>query len=32
MSLYEDLVMQTQMNYSKYYGTYMSGQAPYENV
>ena len=30
MSLYEDLVMQTQMNYSKYYGTYMSGQAPYK--
>ena len=30
MSLYENLVMQTQMNYSKYYGTYMSGQAPYK--
>jgi len=30
MSLYEDLVMQTQMNYSRYYGTYMSGQAPYK--
>lgn len=30
MSFYEDLVMQTQMNYSKYYGVYASGNTPYE--
>ena len=30
MSLYENLVMQTQMNYSRYYGTYLSGRAPYK--
>lgn len=31
MSLYENLVMQTQMNYSRYYSTYMSGNMPYKN-
>lgn len=31
MSMYENLVMQTQMNYSRYYGIYMSGKAPYKN-
>ncbi len=31
MSIYENLVMQTQMNYSKYYGVYAAGKAPYEN-
>ena len=30
MSMYENLVMKTQMNYSRYYGTYMSGKAPYQ--
>lgn len=30
MSLYEKLVMQTQMNYSKYYGVYVSGKTPYQ--
>lgn len=30
MSFYENLVTQTQMNYSRYYSLYASGQAPYE--
>ena len=30
MSFYEDLVMQTQMNYSRYYGVYAAGKTPYE--
>ena len=30
MSFYEDLVMQTQMNYSRYYHVYASGGAPYQ--
>ena len=30
MSFYEDLVMQTQMNYSKYYHVYASGSTPYQ--
>lgn len=30
MSMYENLVMQTQMNYSKYYRMYMSGKTPYK--
>ena len=30
MSFYEDLVMQTQMNYSRYYSVYASGGTPYE--
>ena len=30
MSFYEDLVMQTQMNYSGYYSVYASGGTPYE--
>ena len=30
MSMYENLVMQTQMNYSRYYKTYLSGRAPYK--
>ena len=29
MSFYEDLVMQTQMNYSRYYGVYRAGKTPY---
>lgn len=29
MSFYENLVMQTQMNYSKYYGLYAAGRTPY---
>ena len=29
MSFYEDLVMQTQMNYSQYYHVYASGGTPY---
>lgn len=29
MSFYEDLVMQTQMNYSRYYGIYAAGRTPY---
>lgn len=29
MSFYENLVLQTQMNYSKYYGLYASGKTPY---
>lgn len=29
MSCYENLVLQTQMNYSKYYGLYASGKTPY---
>ena len=29
MSFYEDLVTQTQMNYSQYYGFYASGRTPY---
>lgn len=31
MSMYENLVMQTQMNYSRYYGLYMEGKSPYKN-
>lgn len=31
MSIYENLVMQTQMNYSRYYGMYMAGKSPYKN-
>ena len=30
MSFYENLVMQTQMNYSRYYGIYAAGKTPYE--
>ena len=30
MSFYEDLVMQTQMNYSQYYHVYASGGTPYQ--
>lgn len=30
MSLYEDLVTQTQMNYSRYYSLYASGKTPYQ--
>ena len=30
MSFYEDLVMQTQMNYSRNYHVYASGGAPYQ--
>lgn len=30
MSFYEDLVMQTQMNYSRYYRVYAAGNTPYE--
>ena len=30
MSFYENLVMQTQMNYSRYYGVYAAGKTPYE--
>ena len=26
MSMYENLVVQTQMNYSRYYGTYAAGK------
>lgn len=29
MSFYEDLVMQTQMNYQQYYSVYASGRTPY---
>ena len=29
MSFYEDLVTQTQVNYSRYYGVYASGRTPY---
>lgn len=29
MTFYEDMVMQTQMNFSKYYGMYASGKTPY---
>ena len=29
MSFYEDLVMQTQMNYSRYYSLYAAGKTPY---
>ena len=29
MSLYEDLVTQTQMNYERYYSTYAAGRTPY---
>ncbi len=28
MSMYENLVMQTQMNYSRYYGRYAAGKTP----
>ena len=31
MSMYEHLVMQSQMNYSRYYQIYMAGKSPYEN-
>ena len=30
MTFYENLVTQTQMNYSRYYGVYAAGGAPYE--
>ena len=30
MNFYDDLVMQTQMNYSKYYHIYASGGTPYQ--
>ena len=30
MSFYEDLVMQTQMNYSRHYHVYASGGTPYQ--
>ena len=30
MNFYDDLVMQTQMNYSKYYRIYASGSTPYQ--
>ena len=30
MSFYEDLVTQTQMNYSRYYSIYAAGRTPYE--
>lgn len=30
MSFYKDLVMQTQMNFQKYYGIYRRGGTPYE--
>lgn len=30
MSCYEDLVMQTQMNFSHYYRLYSAGQVPYD--
>ena len=29
MNFYDDLVMQTQRNYSKYYPIYASGSTPY---
>lgn len=29
MTFYEELVMQTQMNFSKYYGMYASRKTPY---
>ena len=29
MSFYENLVMQTQMNYQQYYSVYASGRTPY---
>ena len=29
MSFYEKLVMQTQMNYSRYYSLYAAGKTPY---
>lgn len=29
MTFYEDIVMKTQMNFSKYYGLYASGKTPY---
>ena len=32
MNFYDDLVMQTQMNYSKYYHIYASGSTPYQPV
>ena len=31
MNFYDDLVMQTQMNYSKYYHIYASGSTPYKD-
>ena len=30
MNFYDDLVMQTQMNYSKYHPIYASGSTPYQ--
>ena len=30
MNFYDNLVMQTQMNYSKYYHIYASGSTPYQ--
>lgn len=30
MSYYEDIVMQTQMTYSRYYSVYVSGRTPYQ--
>lgn len=30
MSFYEDIVMQTQMNYSRYYSLYAAGKTPYQ--
>ena len=30
MSYYEDIVMQTQMTYSRYYSVYASGRTPYQ--
>ena len=30
MNFYDDLVMQAQMNYSKYYHIYASGSTPYQ--
>ena len=30
MNFYDDLVMQTQMNYSRHYHIYASGSTPYQ--
>ena len=32
MNFYDDLVMQTQMNYSRHYPIYASGSTPYQPV
>ena len=32
MNFYDDLVMQTQMNYSKYHPIYASGSTPYQTT